>query len=106
MLSFDVSTFMVLHHLRPTGDQKKVKSDLTTVASWFSAMAQLIGSLYRRYPMLEIRGLLSHLVNALHKKSPHELFVLQVCAVVFCAGCRDVHHALWAACSVVCGCCG
>ena len=77
-MSFDVMTYMVLHHLQPSGDQKKVKGDLTTVAPWFCSMTQLTGSLYKRYPSLEMKGLLNFLTNALLKRSPHDLFILQV----------------------------
>jgi hypothetical protein len=79
-LSFDVSTYMMLHHLQPTGDQKKVRGDLTTVALWFGSMTQLTGALYKRFPTIEMKGLLNFLTNALMKRSSLDLFILQASA--------------------------
>ncbi len=85
-LSFDVATYVLLQHLNPTPAVNKVISDLTTVAPWFNAMSVLVGTFYRRYPMLEMKGLLNYLGNALLRRSTFDLFALRVRPTV-CDGC-------------------
>ena len=106
-LCFDVATYMVLHHLQPSGDQKKVRGDMTTVAQWFGAMTQLTGALYKRYPAIEMKGLLNFITSALLKRSSQDLFILQVggwaSGFRVSRGCMFLVYCM---CLTVCGCVG
>ena len=46
-------------------NRDKLKPDGTNIASWFASLAQFCGVYYRKYPQVELVGLLQYLVNQL-----------------------------------------
>ena len=53
------------------------KGDGISTAQWLSSLATFIGAFYRKFPDVEVHGLLSHLVKKLSEGSVVELCVLQ-----------------------------
>lgn len=106
-LSFDVATYVLLSHLNPYPAFPKVQSDNITPAPWYSAMGAMVGKLYKRFPLLELRGLLNSLVTGLLKGSSFDLYLLQVRGFPFVRMCvwRTLYfgnaHVLFL---YVCGC--
>ena len=43
----------------------KLKADGTNVGGWFQSLATFTGSVYRRYPSMELEGLLQYILNQL-----------------------------------------
>ena len=78
-LSFDVGTYVLLSHLNPYPTHSKVQPDNITPSPWYSAMGGLVGKFYKRYPLLELRGLVNSLVTGLLNGSTFDLYLLQVC---------------------------
>jgi THO complex subunit 2 len=53
------------------------KDDGITTAQWLSSLASFVGAFYRKFPNVEVHGLLSHLLRKLSEGSVVELCVLQ-----------------------------
>lgn len=51
--------------------------DGISTAQWLSSLATFIGAFYRKFPHVEVRGLLSHMVKKISEGSVVELCVLQ-----------------------------
>jgi hypothetical protein len=77
-LSFDVASYLLLSHLSPYPALSKVQSDNITPSPWFSAMGLLIGTMYKRYPHMEIRGLMNLFVNSLRNRAVFDLYTFRV----------------------------
>ena len=74
-LSFDVLAFCVLDKL--SSPRVKFKEDGTNVAKWLQSLSVFAGTLFRRYPSVEHRGILQFVLNALEEKSSVDLIFLK-----------------------------
>ncbi|KAH7461447.1 THO complex subunit 2 [Phytophthora ramorum] len=73
-LGMDVLSFVLVSELsRP---QKSMKSDGTHVSLWLTSLANFSGSFYRRYPNVELAGLLQYLIQRLQNWASVDLIVL------------------------------
>ncbi|KAE9045835.1 THO complex subunit 2 [Phytophthora rubi] len=73
-LGMDVLSFVLVSELsRP---QKSMKSDGTHVSLWLTSLANFSGSFYRKYPNVELAGLLQYLIQRLQNWASVDLIVL------------------------------
>ncbi|KAF4324850.1 hypothetical protein JM18_005307 [Phytophthora kernoviae] len=73
-LGMDALSFVLVSELsRP---QKSMKSDGTHVSLWLTSLANFSGSFYRRYPNVELAGLLQYLIQRLQSWASVDLIVL------------------------------
>ncbi|CEG37686.1 KEKE-like motif-containing transcription regulator (Rlr1)/suppressor of sin4 [Plasmopara halstedii] len=73
-LGMDVLSFVLVSELaRP---QKSMKADGTHVSLWLSSLANFSGSFYRKYPNVELSGLLQYLIQRLLSWASVDLIVL------------------------------
>lgn len=73
-LGMDVLSFVLVSELsRP---QKSMKSDGTHVSLWLTSLASFSGSFYRKYPNVELAGLLQYLIQRLQNWASVDLIVL------------------------------
>ncbi|TDH74164.1 hypothetical protein CCR75_001126 [Bremia lactucae] len=73
-LGMDVLSFVLVSELsRP---QKSMKSDGTNVSLWLTSLANFSGSFYRKYPNVELAGLLQYLIQRLQNWASVDLIVL------------------------------
>ncbi|KAI9909409.1 hypothetical protein PsorP6_014730 [Peronosclerospora sorghi] len=73
-LGMDVLSFVLVSELsRP---QKSMKSDGTHVSLWLTSLANFSGSFYRKYPNVELAGLLQYLIQRLQSWASVDLIVL------------------------------
>ncbi|CAI5743498.1 unnamed protein product [Peronospora destructor] len=73
-LGMDVLSFVLVSELsRP---QKSMKVDGTHVSLWLTSLANFSGSFYRKYPNVELAGLLQYLIKRLENWTSVDLIVL------------------------------
>ncbi|KAG1694453.1 hypothetical protein DVH05_021261 [Phytophthora capsici] len=73
-LGMDVLSFVLVSELsRP---QKSMKSDGTHVSLWLTSLANFSGSFYRKYPTVELAGLMQYLIQRLQNWASVDLVVL------------------------------
>ena len=72
---YDVLSFVVITHLA-SSHRPKLKADGTNTSQWLSSLAQFCGVLYRKYPTMELGGLLQYLVSRLKNGQSLDLLVL------------------------------
>uniref|UniRef100_M4BIW0 THO complex subunit 2 n=1 Tax=Hyaloperonospora arabidopsidis (strain Emoy2) TaxID=559515 RepID=M4BIW0_HYAAE len=73
-LGMDVLSFVLVSELsRP---QKSMKPDGTNVSLWLTSLANFSGSFYRKYPNVELAGLLQYLIQRLKSWASVDLVVL------------------------------
>ncbi|KAL3665048.1 hypothetical protein V7S43_009683 [Phytophthora oleae] len=73
-LGMDVLSFVLVSELsRP---QKSMKSDGTHVSLWLTSLANFSGSFYRKYPNVELAGLMQYLIQRLQNWASVDLVVL------------------------------
>ncbi|KAG7391080.1 THO complex subunit 2 [Phytophthora pseudosyringae] len=73
-LGMDVLSFVLVSELsRP---QKSMKSDGTHVSLWLTSLANFSGSFYRKYPNVELAGLMQYLIQRLQNWASVDLIVL------------------------------
>ncbi|CAI5718939.1 unnamed protein product [Hyaloperonospora brassicae] len=73
-LGMDVLSFVLVSELsRP---QQSMKSDGTNVSLWLTSLANFSGSFYRKYPNVELAGLLQYLIQRLKSWASVDLVVL------------------------------
>ncbi|RMX63474.1 hypothetical protein DD238_004333 [Peronospora effusa] len=73
-LGMDVLSFVLVSELsRP---QKSMKVDGTHVSLWLTSLANFSGSFYRKYPNVELAGLLQYLIKRLENWASVDLIVL------------------------------
>ena len=79
LLSLDVMGFCLVHSLFLSSDniKSKVKQDGVNAAQWLSSIETFCGAFYKKFPHVEIRGILSFLCQQLSKGDLMELGVLR-----------------------------
>ncbi|KAG6622161.1 THO complex subunit 2 [Phytophthora cinnamomi] len=73
-LGMDVLSFVLVSEL--SRSQKSMKSDGTHVSLWLTSLANFSGSFYRKYPNVELAGLLQYLIQRLQSWASVDLIVL------------------------------
>jgi hypothetical protein len=66
--SFFIFNFQMdelINNLLANQAKAKLKADGTNVGGWFQSLATFAGSVYRRYPSMELEGLLQYILNQL-----------------------------------------
>jgi THO complex subunit 2 len=84
-LSLDVLGFCVLGRLSGSGvsaggagvNRSRLKEDGVNVSQWLQSLESFTGALYKRFPFLELRGILSYIMNRLKDGHVMELGVLR-----------------------------
>ncbi|GJP77194.1 hypothetical protein CLOP_g7622 [Closterium sp. NIES-67] len=74
-LEFDMLEYVVIERLALP--RSTIKDDGLNIADWLQCLATFWGSVCKKYPLLELRGLLSYVVNRLHGGEAVELVLLQ-----------------------------
>ena len=75
-LSFDVLSFELLVHLSDP-DKVRLKDDGLNVSLWMKSLSSFCGNLYKKYPTIELLGLLQYIANALKAGQSLQLVVLR-----------------------------
>lgn len=57
--------------------KEKLKNDGTNIAAWLQYSANFCGYLFRKYPSIELTGLLQYVVNQLKDGSSLDLLILR-----------------------------
>ncbi|TMW59488.1 hypothetical protein Poli38472_004557 [Pythium oligandrum] len=73
-LGMDVLSFVLVGELSKS--RKSMKSDGTNISLWLSSLANFSGSFYRKYPNVELTGLLQYLIHRLQSWESVDLVVL------------------------------
>ena len=78
-LSRDVMAYCICTHLERDKDKEnsRVREGETSVSSAFSLLSKFIANFYRRFPTVEIKGLLHYLVKRCEEGNSIELLVLK-----------------------------
>ena len=63
-MSFDVLTFIILSHLA-SPQKTQMKTDGLNVSMWMQSLSSFCGNLYKKYPSIELVGLLQYIANTL-----------------------------------------
>lgn len=75
-LEYDVLEYVVIERLAQSG-RDKLKDDGLNVSDWLQSLASFWGHLCKKYPSMELRGLIQYLVNQLKRGEGIELVLLQ-----------------------------
>ncbi|KAG0583882.1 hypothetical protein KC19_3G168800 [Ceratodon purpureus] len=75
-LEYDVLEYVVIERLAQSG-RDKLKDDGLNVSDWLQSLASFWGHLCKKYPSMELRGLVQYLVNQLKRGEGIELVLLQ-----------------------------
>ncbi|KAJ4810092.1 THO complex subunit 2 [Rhynchospora pubera] len=75
-LEYDILEYVVIERLAQ-GGRDKLKEDGLNLSDWLQSLASFWGSLCKKYPSMELRGLFQYLVNQLKKGSGTELVLLE-----------------------------
>ncbi|XP_024388621.1 THO complex subunit 2 isoform X2 [Physcomitrium patens] len=75
-LEYDVLEYVVIERLAQCG-REKLKDDGINVSDWLQSLASFWGHLCKKYPSMELRGLVQYLVNQLKRGEGIELILLQ-----------------------------
>ena len=73
-LGMDVLSYLLVCHLSST--RSKVKDDGTNTMLWLNSLSVFCGSVYRKYPTMELEGLLQFILERLKSWESTELAVL------------------------------
>lgn len=73
-LGMDVLSFVLVSELSKSG--QSMKSDGTNISLWLASLANFSGSFYRKYPNVELAGLLQYLIQRLQNWESVDLVVL------------------------------
>ena len=65
---FDVLSFELLVHLSDP-DKVRLKDDGLNVSLWMKSLSSFCGNLYKKYPTIELVGLLQYIANTLKAAS-------------------------------------
>lgn len=61
-----------------SASRSKLKSDGVNVSQWLQGLATYTGAFYRRFPNVELQGLLLYLANRIKDSESLDLLVLRV----------------------------
>ena len=75
-LSFDVLSFELLVHLSDP-DKVRLKDDGLNVSLWMQSLSSFCGNLYKKYPNIELLGLLQYIANTLKSGNSLQLLLLR-----------------------------
>ena len=75
-MSFDVLSYMLLAHLSDP-EKTRLKSDGLNVSLWMQSLSSFCGNLYKKYPTIELVGLLQYIANTLKSGQSLQLLVLR-----------------------------
>ncbi|XP_020090049.1 THO complex subunit 2 isoform X2 [Ananas comosus] len=75
-LEYDILEYVVIERLAQ-GGREKLKDDGLNLSDWLQSLASFWGHLCKKYPSMELRGLIQYLVNQLKKGSGVELVLLE-----------------------------
>jgi len=75
-MSFDVLTYMLLSHLS-SPSKTRLKEDGLNVSLWMQSLSSFCGNLYKKYPGIELVGLLQYITNTLKSGQGLQLLVLR-----------------------------
>ncbi|XP_078167250.1 THO2 isoform X2 [Carex rostrata] len=75
-LEYDILEYVVIERLAQ-GGRDKLKEDGLNFSDWLQSLASFWGSLCKKYPSMELRGLFQYLINQLKKGSGTELVLLE-----------------------------
>ena len=67
-MSFDVLSFVILSHLA-SPSKTQLKDDGLNVSLWMQSLSSFCGNLYKKYPSIELVGLLQYIANTLSRGS-------------------------------------
>lgn len=73
-LGMDVLSFVLVREL--AASRQAMKADGTNVSLWLASLASFAGSFYRKYPTVELSGLLQYLIQRLRNWESVDLVVL------------------------------
>lgn len=73
-LGMDVLSFVLVSELAKS--RQSMKSDGTNISLWLASLASFSGSFYRKYPNVELAGLLQYLIQRLQNWESVDLVVL------------------------------
>ena len=75
-MSFDVLSFTILTHLAsPT--KTRLKDDGLNVSLWMQSLSSFCGNLYKKYPSVELVGVLQYITNTLKSGQSLQLLLLR-----------------------------
>jgi len=75
-MSFDVLTYIILSHLAsPT--KERLKDDGLSVSLWMQSLSSFCGNLYKKYPTIELQGLLEYIANTLKSGQSLQLLLMR-----------------------------
>ncbi|KAH7656619.1 THO complex subunitTHOC2 N-terminal protein [Dioscorea alata] len=75
-LEYDVLEYVVIERLAQ-GGREKLKDDGLNLSDWLQSLASFWGTLCKKYPSMDLRGLFQYLVNQLKRGIGIELVLLQ-----------------------------
>ena len=75
-MSFDVLTFIILSHLA-SPQKTQMKTDGLNVSMWMQSLSSFCGNLYKKYPLIELVGLLQYVANTLKSGTSLQLLLLR-----------------------------
>ena len=75
-MSFDVLTFIILSHLA-SPQKTQMKTDGLNVSMWMQSLSSFCGNLYKKYPSIELVGLLQYIANTLKSGTSLQLLLLR-----------------------------
>jgi len=73
-LALDVGSYVLLQ--RCSDGRPKLQRGLPNEAPHFKALATFTGFLYKKYPFVEVRGLLEHLIDSLQHRQADGIHLL------------------------------
>ena len=74
-LSKDMLSFILIDKI--ASPRPKLKGDGTNISDWLRYLSIFAGNLYRRFPTIEIDGMVQHVLNCLKTKRSLDLIVLR-----------------------------
>jgi len=78
VLSLDIMGYCLLVSMGGEGEgRNKLKDDGVNAAQWLSSLETFTGAFYKRFPDVELRGMLAYFMRRLHQGQILELGVLQ-----------------------------
>lgn len=75
-MSFDVLSYVMLANLSDP-EKTRLKEDGLNVSLWMQSLSSFCGNLYKKYPTIEMVGLLQYIANALKSGQSLQLLVLR-----------------------------
>ena len=75
-LAFDALTYLLIEGLSDP-NKSRLKSDGQNLADWLTALAEMVGSVSRRYPHIELGAMMKYVCMQLLSDNSHDLIVLR-----------------------------